>query len=478
MLFVALDLEDDEWPECLNDSTIRMATAALATLNSNSGEGGGGDTPKRRGVTRRRSESLLYNAAAMLAGVAAGFDVRIANTTGIHPNLQTLVAATPPQGTPYQPRHRHRNPMRDSRLFAHNENDGSSFPEYPLASATGAPHNTYHGYQTRYRPTVNFDVPTRFSESSYDGFQAYSDSRTTPSSDNRTTPSADSRRTTPSAESRRTTPSAESRRTTPSAESRRTTPSVSGMSYSIGSQSPHKSSVDEGNENDMALISLSPSTDKAFVEYQRQQSDTSSVFETPWTTPKSTPQRHGVKFETDVKFDDMSTHKSPSVYLNRCSPSITSGSSIGLGAHDSTARLSCENHPDNLRCHSGIPSPICPPPARRASSQERHNQQQGSIAERPVTLDIIARPRPHAGILKRASPVHLASHDSPQRTSRVTPLDTSSARSDDSGFCHVMRSTTPSVGTPRRASQCRTLLDIDVEGQQSDSTKPLPARPL
>ena len=30
-------------------------------------------------------ETLVYNIAALLASVAAGFDVRTANTTGVHP---------------------------------------------------------------------------------------------------------------------------------------------------------------------------------------------------------------------------------------------------------------------------------------------------------------------------------------------------------------------------------------------------------
>lgn len=446
---------------------MRMASSGLMSSNLSVYEGS--ETPKRRS-TRRRNDCVFYNVAAMLAGVGAGFDIRVANTTGIHPNLQNVTAATP-HGTPFQSRHRHRTAtIRDTRLFAHSETDSAGPPESQISTPSGAALNAYHGYQTRYRPSVYFD-PMQYSESSYDAFPISSDSRTTPSSDNRTTPSADSRRTTPSAESRRTTPSAESRRTTPSAESRWTTPSFSGTSYSFGSQSPHRSSIDEGNENNLALISLSPSTDKAFVEYQRQLSDSSSVFETPWTTPKSTPQRYNVKFETEVKFETATAHRSPSVYVNRCSPSVTPGAEAG--AHDVS-----EGHPESLRCHSGIPSPICPPPQRRTSSQERQSQLHGSIAERPVTLDIIARPRPHAGILKRASPVHLASHDSPQRASRATPLDALSGCSEDSGISHTKRSATPSLGTPWLSGQCRPLLDIDVEGQQADSTAPLPAKPL
>lgn len=33
-------------------------------------------------------ELVLYNIAAMLAGVASGYDVRLSNVSPLHPNLQ------------------------------------------------------------------------------------------------------------------------------------------------------------------------------------------------------------------------------------------------------------------------------------------------------------------------------------------------------------------------------------------------------
>ena len=410
----------------------------------------------KRFATRRRTDTVFYNMAAMLAGVAAGFDIRISNTTSaVHPSLQQPVRRTPTA----QPRRRPTGLQQlGARLSAHLEMD-DHLEGFQFTSPTGAPHNTYHGYQTRYRPSVNFDVPMRFTESGYESYPTASDgNRTTPSSDNRTTPSADSRRT---------------------------TPSVSGASFSIGSQSPHKSSIDETNDNDLVLISLSPSTDKAFVEYQRQLSDTSSVFETPWTTPKSTPQRstpqrHGVKFEDEVCYDNGETgvvHQDPSTSTSHRSPSLTSGCLSAVG-HDGASRHTSDNHPDSSRCHAGIPNPICPPPPRRSSSQERHIQLHGT-AERPVTLDIIPRPRPHAGILKRASPVHVASHGSPRGKVMPTPLETIPARTEEPSHL-LARSATPSGCSPLvvGTQYTTTLLDIDVEGQKADGTKPLPAKPL
>lgn len=43
-----------------------------------------------RGKTQKLSivEMVLYNMAAMLAGFAAGYDVRVSNVSPIHPRLQ------------------------------------------------------------------------------------------------------------------------------------------------------------------------------------------------------------------------------------------------------------------------------------------------------------------------------------------------------------------------------------------------------
>jgi hypothetical protein len=46
-------------------------------------ERGGSRPPPRMGTI----EVLLYNMASMLAGVAAGYDVKLSNVTPIHPKL-------------------------------------------------------------------------------------------------------------------------------------------------------------------------------------------------------------------------------------------------------------------------------------------------------------------------------------------------------------------------------------------------------
>lgn len=431
------DYEDDEWPENLGESKLRATSSATPIHMANDS-----DTLKRT-AAHKRIDNVLYNIGAILASIAAGFDIRLSGTVALHPHLtesgDKLSAI----------------PSAIDNIAVDSVSNGRN--DLQFTSSSGALHHTYHGCQTRYRPTVNFDIPIRFTESvSYDPvvINSFHDTRTTPSSDNRTTPSADSRRT---------------------------TPSLSGASFfSTGSgggnnQSPRKLSVEDTTSNaDLALISLSPSTDRAFVEFQRQLSDVSSAtFDaSPWTTPQSTPQRHCIRFEDGVR-------PSPSTTVpvgHHRSPSVTSGCSAADG---SVQRLGCDGDSEaGLRCQTGIPSPICPPPApRRSTSQERHGS-----AERPVTLDIIPRPRPHAGILKYASPVHVSAvtHASPRPKVTPTPLEVTSEDGINIGIHSFIQSPPVTANASPRLyiDHRKNLLDIDVEGQKADGTKPLPARPL
>ena len=412
----------------------------------------------RRYSVRKRCDTVLYNMAVILAAVATGFDIRISNTTAIHPRCrggesneeETVVPPT-------RKRDSYIGLRRDAYLAA--VRDSFIEPEaefHECSNMAGYPHNTFHGIQTRYRPTVNFDVPIRFAES-IDGYPKQpSDTRTTPST--------------------------------------------------TGSTSPRKSSRSSDTEYDVALMSLSPSQDKAFVEYQRQLSDTSSsVFETPKSTPKTTPQRFNVKFEDGIK-------QSPSTYSHRRSPSNTSSSSIpSHPSHDHVAKFTDSFEPDSPRSLSN--AHVIRPPPRRQNSEPH------GTPERPVTLDIIPRPRPY-GILKKTSPVHIANRSPRTRAtptpqegtcatrvratptpsesnisgSRVratptpseavsiprgrvtpTPSDSISAGGDDQSF--VSARSAPSPGsTPPHIDHQKTLLDIDVDGQREDSTRPLPAK--
>lgn len=351
----------------------------------------------------KRTEAVICNIGAMLASVIVGFDVR---TTGSDNDLSAA---------------NYRHVTEGSR--DHNAN---------------GQHHTYHGSHTRYRPTVNFNLPIRFAESSYDDNCGSNDCFVTPSSDHHTTSSADSRRTTPSLSAR------------------------SFFSADSSCQSPpsNKQSVaDSASYADLALISLSPSTDEAFVEYQRQFSDTGwAVVDTSTWTPNSTQAVcHGTKND-DASLSAGSNYQSPTV----------SSHCLASDAAVPAAACSADSESDaaavGSQCLAGIPNALCPPPSsRRPLSHEHHG-----LAERPVTLDIIPRPRPLPGILKNVSPVHVTPYSSPR--SRVTPCSDGCASHTQSPY-HIVSSQQQRLSLS--ADHRKTLLDIDAEGQTADSTKPL-----
>jgi len=356
--------------------------------------------------TLKRTEAVICNIGAMLAGVAIGFDVR----TNVNSRMATV----------------------DST-----DNLSAVRLHHVTEASTVGQHHTYHGCHTRYRPTVNFNLPIRFAESSYDDYCSNRDVFMTPSSEHHTTSSADSRRTTPSLSAR------------------------SFFSADSSCQSPpsNKQSVaDSASYADLALISLSPSTDEAFVECQRQFSDTGwAVVDTSTWTCKSTPKCYAVKCE-----DTACVQTPAAAASNYGSPAV---SSYCLASDAVDAPCSAETDTDaGSQCLAGIPSPLCPPPvSRRPVSQEQH-----ALAERPVTLDIIPRPRPLPGILKNVSPIHVTPYSSPR--SRVTPSsDGSAGHTQSQSPYHTVNQHRLSLSAVQR----KTLLDIDAEGQTADSTKPL-----
>ncbi|XP_028982097.1 mitogen-activated protein kinase kinase kinase 10 isoform X2 [Diachasma alloeum] len=110
-------------------------------------------------------ELLLYNIAAMLAGVATGFDVRMTNVSPIHPRLQ--------------PRSICDEEETGKWWIDNGSNRNSAYlgDGYEFSSSSGYPHNTYHGPARHYRPflssmggigpglPLNVEKPLRFTDS-------------------------------------------------------------------------------------------------------------------------------------------------------------------------------------------------------------------------------------------------------------------------------------------------------------------------
>ena len=362
------DIEDEEW---LSQSDVQSQSEY------------GLDNMKQTRTFIRKIDMAFLNMAALIANVAIGFDMRLA--TGTSNFLKGSLDLNKI------------NSHSLSKPTVH-ATDSQSYNKAHYFS------NTHNNLRQRKRPSVNFDLPLKFTESGYESFLW------SPSSD------------------------------------RRPTPSFSAGSHSPRSSSPlRKSSFDN---NELVLISLSPSTDKEFVEHQKQMSssDTGSIFEAFHSAGKSSA------LSQEMNDDDLLSLKylSPSKNSGCLASSVTSASSSEVPIFQ-----------DSSRCHAGIPAAINPPPPRRSSSQERRLHLHNASAERPVTLDIIARPRPHAGVFKRTSPVHYALGGSPRSKITPTPLETIPSRPEDD--------------TPLPANQILPILDIDVEGQKSDDTKPLSA---
>ncbi|GFQ64571.1 mitogen-activated protein kinase kinase kinase 9 [Trichonephila clavata] len=99
-----------------------------------------GDSMKRSGHFLHLS---LYNMAAIAACIAAGFDIRLATQTTVHPKLNSVWSE---------------DDEEDKRWWY--QEQGSPLylgSEYEFTSPSGYPHNTYHGQTIHHRPGLHFD---------------------------------------------------------------------------------------------------------------------------------------------------------------------------------------------------------------------------------------------------------------------------------------------------------------------------------
>ncbi|KAK7047963.1 hypothetical protein SK128_023200, partial [Halocaridina rubra] len=105
-----------------------------------------GNTPETKGQQPKFSplELLVYNIAAILASVAAGYDVRLSNVTAVHPRLLPVKSD---DDADYQ------------RWLGMNDYNEFSSP-------SGYAHNTYHGPTRHSRPALVLEPkPIRFTDS-------------------------------------------------------------------------------------------------------------------------------------------------------------------------------------------------------------------------------------------------------------------------------------------------------------------------
>ena len=146
------DGDEEQWPTDLGDTPRRHIPGQSKTLPADTG-------PLRRSITNSRVGSALYSMASLLAGVGAGFDIKISNSTGIHPNVQgamDLQRMPKPDSFILNRRDAYNSAVRD--LFIE--------PEYQRYPSDGSGRHTYHGHQTKYRPSIQEfqDIPLKFTD--------------------------------------------------------------------------------------------------------------------------------------------------------------------------------------------------------------------------------------------------------------------------------------------------------------------------
>lgn len=154
-----LETAEDEWPP--ENGSHNSTRGHYYNPALNNGVGPGDVSPSKRNPPFRPVEMAFYNVASLLAGIGAGFDIRVSNNGGVHPKLSANRAEE----------------EEEERRFWHRE--GYAQGDYEFSSVSGYPHNTYHGQTRHYRPSINFETnckPARLTDSPQHNPSAYNQS--------------------------------------------------------------------------------------------------------------------------------------------------------------------------------------------------------------------------------------------------------------------------------------------------------------
>jgi hypothetical protein len=454
-VFSVADKQDDGLPDFLEDGPnspnqkSRSLPHAPLTL-SLSGDGS----------KRKKHESALIRMTTILAAVGAGFDVRLSNTVAIHPNLHTG-------------NEEDRNRKRDS--FINNRRDAylgavrDSFiePENDFRSY-GPPQGywyTYHGPQTRHRPSLNLGDGTPGTPGTPGTLSFYLQQDQDDSS---------------------------------GGYNPRTT--------------SHRSSY---ADSECSAVSSNPPTERTVI-FNRQISADSSNYDTPppSTTgppppprPSQNPQRRSVTFEDD--FNPQVHRQSPSLtggsdspygggggvsdyeawYQSPGPPNIPPrrrGVGEGTPQRPTTLDVGSRQGPIQLKypasspyARGGDPSPY----SRVGGGESAPYSRSGDPAPSPYSRGVDSAPAytRSGGGSSEPSPYSRNSGGSggsgrvttPSSSAPVdTPTPSSTTTNDNTPFFSTRSHLSPG-NTPPHITHQKTLLDIDVEGQSQDITKPL-----
>lgn len=371
------DGDEESWPTDLSDTQRRNIPSISKTLPADTGN-------LRRSLSVNKIPSALYGMASILAGVGAGFDIKLSNSSGIHPNVRGAMNS--------------QTANRDSfilnRRDAYNAAVRDMFIEpdidYSYYAQSGTGRNTYHGHQTKYRPSIQ-NIPLKFTDRS-----ALNDSQTSNEDDDNTS-------------------------------------TVKSTATLIARPSPqHRLSMTESDDGTITNVSQDGLLSSHYG-LKRQTSESSYSSDTSRTTVRS--NRHSVTFEDDFNV------------LNR---------EERFKSQSDTSNTSSPYHE----------TPVAPPRRSKLNGGPK-------CPERPKTLDL-ANAKP--GILKSSS-TQSSSRESSRESPRATWV-TPSESADHTPYWSTRSGMSPG-NTPPHILHQKTLLDIDMEGQNLDPTQPLlqPNRP-
>lgn len=355
----------------------------------------------------KRTDSCLYNMSIILASVAMGFDIGIANTRAMHPNLHT---PSGDEDRSTRKRDSYINNRRDAYLAA--VRDSFIEPEgdfRPYQAAPSGYWHTYHGVQQRLRPGIPAELDLQSPAAADNDFGYH----------------------------------------------------ATGVAYNNynARTTSHRSSYADSEAS--GVSSTTPTTERTVI-YNRQLSSESN-FDAPLKPSGADvgnkAQRRSVTFEDDFIPPDYSKMSISNAYnCHRRTPSDTSNSLSTFDQQDIKYGISLDYYHGHQHDYPAAPSqPVQqqqPVPPRRRSGTEP--------AQRPTTLNVGT-----AGV----TTIHLKYPASPGYG--ISPARERSHGSEDYVASHTGRSHMSPGSTPPHISHQKTLLDIDVEGQNQDVTRPL-----
>lgn len=392
---MSVDDEEDSLPSDFDD----VSTKSRSIPNSPAA------TPTSPFVKGKRTDCAMYYMSTLLASVAMGFDIGIANTRAIHPNLHSPSAE---EDRSMKKRDSYINNRRDAYLAA--VRDSFIEPEGDFRAYQSPPPgywHTYHGVQHRQRPGIPLDTDIQSPVMTDSDFNNQ----------------------------------------------------AAGGGY--GDDSVHTAShrLSYTDSEASGLSGTTPSTERTVVYNCQLSSEVTIDLPAKPTNldPGNKSQRRSVTFEDDFIPPDYSKANSNSTFdCHRRTPSNTSNSSATFDHQDSnyvSTDYFLAPHPDYNSTTPQLQQQQPVPPRRRSGAEP---------AQRPTTLDV--------GGATRAMPLQIKHSVSPGYV--INP-----ARGKGSGEDYLQsysnRSHMSPGSTPPHISHQKTLLDIDVEGQNQDATRPL-----